>query len=453
MFKKVLIANRGEVALRVIRACREMGLATVAVYSEADRDSLHVRFADQAVCIGPAPSRQSYLNQPAIMSAAEITGADAIHPGYGFLSENADFAQICIECGLTFIGPTPDVIAKMGNKSVAKDTARAAGVPVIPGSSGSVGSESDAMRVAKEIGYPVMIKAAAGGGGRGMRVAHDEEQLKTRLAAAQAEAMGAFGSDEVYIEKFIDSPKHIEIQVLGDSKGNAIHLGERDCSVQRRHQKLVEECPGPTITPELRERMGEASVAACKAIGYQSAGTIEYLLDGQGNFYFMEMNTRVQVEHTITEQVTGVDIVKEQILIAMGKKLSLTQKQVTWNGVAIQLRINAEDSERNFMPCPGKITSFNVPGGPGIRIDTHAFTEYVIPKYYDSMIAKLIVHAPTRKEAIARALRALDEFIVEGVKTTIPFHKKVLQNGTFRKGTHGINFVEQHLVNITGGER
>ena len=446
-FKKVLIANRGEVALRIIRACRELGISTVAVFSEADRDSLHVRFADHAVCIGPAPSSKSYLNQPAIVSVAEITGADAIHPGYGFLAENADFAQICKDCGLTFIGPTPEVINKMGNKSAAKATMKAAGVPVIPGSDGPVDNETDALRVAHDIGYPVMIKASAGGGGRGMRIAYDDEQLKTRMQQARNEAENAFGNGEIYIEKYIDSPKHIEIQVLGDTRGNHIHLGERDCSVQRRHQKLIEEAPGALMTPELRDKMGDASVAACSAIGYTGAGTIEYLVEPSGNFYFMEMNTRIQVEHTITEEVTGIDIVKEQILVAMGKKLSVTQKQVQFDGHAIQLRINAEDPEKNFMPCPGKITAYNVPGGPGIRIDTHAFTEYVIPRYYDSMVAKLIVTAPTRKEAIVRALRALDEFIIEGVKTTIPFHREVLKNGTFRKGTHSINFVEQHITN------
>jgi acetyl-CoA carboxylase biotin carboxylase subunit len=445
MFKKILIANRGEVALRVIRACRELGIKTVAVYSSADRDSLHVRFADEAICIGPARSADSYLNQPAIVSAAELSGAEAIHPGYGFLSENADFAQVCADCDLTFIGPSPDTINRMGNKSEAKRTMREAGVPVVPGTDGTADTVEEALESAKEMGFPVMIKASAGGGGRGMRIAYDEEQLKTRYAQARAEAMGAFNNDDVYIEKFIDSPKHIEIQLLGDSKGNAIHLGERDCSVQRRHQKLIEEALGPTITPELRQKMGDASVKACEAIGYEGAGTIEYLLDAKNNFYFMEMNTRVQVEHTITEEVTGIDIVKEQIQIASGKKLSLTQKQVTFNGHAIQLRINAEDPKRGFAPCPGRITALNLPGGPGIRIDTHVFTEYVIPPHYDSMIAKLVVVAKTRREAIARAKRACAEFVVEGIKTTIPFHEEVLSNGTFKKGNFGINFVEQHM--------
>jgi len=440
---KVLIANRGEVALRIIRACRELGIRTVAVYSEADRDSLHVSFADEAVCIGPPPSAQSYLNIPRIISAAEITDADAIHPGYGFLAENARFASICAECQIKFIGPQPDTIRRMGDKSEAKRTAQAAGVPVIEGSDGPVTSAEEARRIARKVGFPVIIKASAGGGGRGMRIAHTEASLPNALLTAQAEAEKAFGNGAVYIEKYFENPRHVEIQILADEHGAAIHLGERDCSIQRRHQKLIEESPSPVMTAQLREQMGAAAVAAAKAVGYWGAGTVEFLVDREGTqFCFMEMNTRIQVEHPVSEAVTGVDIVAEQVLIASGKPLSLTQDQVRFNGHSIECRVNAEDPERDFMPCPGKIKTFHQPGGLGVRVDSHVYEEYVIPPYYDSMIAKLIVHAPDRMHAIRRMERALDEFIIEGVKTTIPFHQQVLRNAQFIKGDFGTNFID-----------
>ena len=445
LFNKILIANRGEVALRVIRACRELGIRTVAVYSTADVHSLHVRFADEHICIGPAPSTESYLNIPNIISAAEITGAEAIHPGYGFLAENAAFAQICKECKITFIGPTPEVIHSMGDKAEARATMTRAGVPVTPGTDGIITDIDAAAALAGRIGYPVIVKAVAGGGGRGMRVATNENQLRTAIVTAQAEAQAAFSNDGVYLERFLVNPKHVEIQVLGDSQGNVIHLGERDCSIQRRHQKLIEESPCPVMTPDLREQMGSAAVEACKAAGYTGAGTIEFLLDSDHqHFYFMEMNTRIQVEHCVTEMVTNIDIVKEQIRVAAGLPLQYAQEDVVFSGHAIECRINAEDPERNFMPCPGVIEVYHAPGGPGVRIDSHAYREYRIPPHYDSMIAKLIVRGRDREEAIRRMSRALDEYIIEGVKTTIPFHKWVMENPVFRRGDFGTHFIDEH---------
>jgi acetyl-CoA carboxylase biotin carboxylase subunit len=434
LFKKILIANRGEIALRIIRTCKELGIKTVAVYSEADRYSLHVRFADEAVCIGPGPSKESYLNIPRIIAAAEITNAEAIHPGYGFLAENAMFAEICESSGIKFIGPTPDAIEAMGDKALAKETMRKAGVPVIPGSDGVVETLEQAREIANEIGYPIMLKAAAGGGGKGMRMVRNDEELENAWQTARAEAEAAFGNPAVYIEKFIEKPRHIEIQILADEHGNVIHLGERDCSIQRRHQKLIEESPSPIVTPELREAMGQAAVKGAKSVKYRNAGTIEFLVDKDGNFYFMEMNTRIQVEHPVTEMVYGIDIVREQIRIASGEKLGIKQKQIKPNGHAIECRINAEDPFNGFRPSPGKITALHFPGGFGVRVDSHIYQEYVVPSYYDSMIAKLIVHAKNRDEAIARMLRALDEFVIEGVHTTIPFHIKILNSPQFRSG-------------------
>ena len=444
LFKKILIANRGEVALRVIRACRELGIRTVAVYSEPDVNSLHVRFADQHVCIGPAPSSGSYLNIPHIISAAEITDADAIHPGYGFLAENASFAEICEQCKIKFIGPKPDIIRRMGDKAEAKRTSLEAGVPVIPGSDGIVRDVDDAAGFAHKVGFPVIIKAAAGGGGRGMRVATNEETLRQSFTTAQAEALAAFGNGDVYLEKFLVNPRHVEFQVLGDEHGNIIHLGERDCSIQRRHQKLIEETPCPVMTPELRERMGRAAMAACKATGYIGAGTVEFLLDYDHNFYFMEMNTRLQVEHPVTEVVTNIDIVKEQIRIAAGAPLRYTQNEIVYDGHAIECRINAEDPENGFRPCPGVLETYHPPGGPGVRVDSHAYREYVISPFYDSMIAKLIVRGHDRDEAIQRMIRALEEYIIEGVKTTIPFHQWVMNHRVFRQGDFGTNFVDEY---------
>jgi len=434
LFKKILIANRGEIALRIIRTCKELGIKTVAVYSEADRYSLHVRFADEAVCIGPGPSKDSYLNIPRIIAAAEITNAEAIHPGYGFLAENAMFAEICESSGIKFIGPTPDAIEAMGDKALAKETMRKAGVPVIPGSDGVVETLEEAREIANEIGYPIMLKAAAGGGGKGMRMVNDESELENAWQTARAEAEAAFGNPAVYIEKFIERPRHIEIQILADEYGNVIHLGERDCSIQRRHQKLVEESPSPIVTPGLREAMGQAAVKGAKSVKYRNAGTIEFLVDKNGNFYFMEMNTRIQVEHPVTEMVYGIDIVREQIRIAAGEKLNIKQRQLKPNGHAIECRINAEDSYNGFRPSPGKITGLHFPGGFGIRVDSHIYQEYVVPPYYDSLIAKLIAHGRTRDEAIARMLRALEEFVIEGIHTTIPFHIKLLNSPEFRSG-------------------
>lgn len=443
MFQKILIANRGEIALRIIRACREMGIRTVAVCSEADRDSLHVRFADEDICIGPAPGAQSYLNIAQIISAAEICDADAIHPGYGFLAENAAFSEICEQCRIKFIGPSAEAIRQMGDKATAKKTMMKAGVPVVPGSKGAITDLDEALKVAHEIGYPVMLKAAAGGGGRGMRVAHTDVSLGNALATAQAEAEAAFGSPAVYLEKMIVNPKHVEMQILADRYGRVVHLGERDCSVQRRHQKLIEESPCVLLDERVRRNMGAAAIKAARTTKYEGAGTVEFLLAGR-DFYFMEMNTRIQVEHPVTEEVTGVDLIKEQIRIASGERLGMRQKQIQLDGHALEFRINAEDPDRGFMSNPGTITTYHPPGGPGIRIDSHAYADYRIPPHYDSMIAKLIIHAKTREEALRRANRALDEFVIEGVETTIPFFLKVLRNEQFLSGEYGTGFVEEH---------
>ena len=433
MFKKVLIANRGEIALRVIRACRELDIQTVAVYSEADRESLHVRFADDDVCIGPPPGRDSYLKIPRLIAAAEITGADAIHPGYGFLAENAEFAETCRASGITFIGPTPDQIRVMGDKASARRAMQEVGVPIVPGTPGPVEDPEEALEFARQIGFPVIIKAAAGGGGKGMRVARDPDDFLRSFQLARSEALSAFGNGDVYVEKFLERPRHVEFQVLGDTHGNVIHLGERDCSVQRRHQKLIEEAPCPVMTPELRERMGEAATRGAKAINYVGAGTIEMLLDDDGSFYFMEMNTRIQVEHPVTEQLTGVDLVKEQIRVAAGLPLSVKELP-PFRGHVIECRVNAEDPSRNFQPSPGKLEVFHQPGGPGVRIDTHAYAGYTVPPFYDSMIAKLIVQGATREEALKRMQIALESFVIEGVKTTMPFLARVMQHPDFQAG-------------------
>lgn len=440
MFKKILIANRGEIALRVIRTCKEMGIKTVAVYSTADKDSLPVKFADEAVCIGPALSSKSYLSIPNIIAAAEITNADAIHPGYGFLSENEKFSKVCQESGIKFIGATPEQIASMGDKASAKATMIAAGVPCIPGSDGLLKDVDDAKKTAKKIKYPVILKATAGGGGKGMRIVWKEEDLQSAWDSARQEAAAAFGNDGIYMEKFIEEPRHIEIQIAGDQYGNACHLSERDCSIQRRHQKLVEETPSPFMTDELRERMGAAAVKATKAVNYEGVGTIEFLVDKNRDFYFMEMNTRIQVEHTITEEVVNYDLIKEQIKIAAGEKISGNNYYPQLH--AIQCRINAEDPYADFRPSPGKITTYHAPGGHGVRIDTHVYSGYTIPPNYDSMISKLIVVAQTREEAILKMKRALDEYIIEGVKTTIPFHQKLMDNEDFRKGNFTTKFME-----------
>ena len=443
MFSKILIANRGEVALRVIRACKELGIRTVAVYSQPDINSLHVKYADEAICIGSAASANSYLSIPSIISAAEITDVEAIHPGYGFLAEDAHFAEICESCKIKFIGPTPENIVHMGDKMTAKDTAKKAGVPTIPGSKTCVKTKEDAMKIAKEMKYPVIIKATAGGGGKGMRVCHNDVRLISAFLTAQREAEAAFGNADVYIEKFIEKPRHIEIQILGDAFGHVIHLGERDCTIQRRHQKLVEETPSPALDSKLRKKMGEAAVKCAKSIGYVNAGTVEFLLDEDNSFYFMEMNTRIQVEHPITEAVTGVDLVKEQIMVASGKKLAYKQEDIKFTGHAIECRINAEDPDNDFMPSPGKIVTFNAPGGRGVRLDTHAYQGYTISPYYDSMIGKLIVHGKNRTEAVNICKRALDEFTVEPIKTTIPFHKRVMNDPVFLKGKFSTDFIEK----------
>jgi acetyl-CoA carboxylase biotin carboxylase subunit len=440
MFKKILIANRGEIALRVIRTCKEMGIKTVAVYSTADRDSLHVRFADEAVCIGPAASSASYLNIPNIMAAVEITNADAIHPGYGFLAENAKFAEICAQYNVKFIGPTPSQIMKMGDKITAKETMIKAGVPVVPGSEGLIRDVKVAKKTALEIGYPVMLKATAGGGGKGMRVVYTEEELEPALEAAQKEAKAAFGNDGMYMEKFVEEPRHIEIQIAGDQYGTVCHLSERECSIQRRHQKLVEESPSPFINDELRKRMGEAAILAGKSINYEGVGTIEFLVDKHKNFYFMEMNTRIQVEHTVTEEVIDYDLIREQIKIAMGEPISGINYFPTMH--AIECRINAEDVYNGFRPSAGKITSFHSPKGHGVRVDTHVYSGYTIPPYYDSMIAKLICRARTREDCINKMRRALDEFVIEGVKTTVPFHQQLMQDENFIKGNFTTKYLE-----------
>jgi acetyl-CoA carboxylase biotin carboxylase subunit len=443
LFKKVLIANRGEIALRVIRACRELGIKTVAVYSEADRASLHVRFADEDVCIGPAISASSYLDAKRIIAAAEVTNADAIHPGYGFLAENAEFAEICESCGITFIGPKADMIRKMGDKGVAKQMMKKAGIPVIPGSDGIVGTLDEAKSIAAEIGYPVMIKAVAGGGGRGMRLCRDEKELNANFPMARAEAEAAFKNPDLYLEKAIINPHHVEIQLMGDSFGNIVHFGERDCSIQRRHQKLVEECPSPIVTPELRTIMGKTAVLGASTINYLGAGTIEFLVDNELNFYFMEMNTRIQVEHPVTEEATDIDLVKEQISVASGEKLRYRQEDVILKWHSIECRINAEDPEKDFRPAPGEISSFHVPGGHGVRVDTAAYAKYVIPPYYDSMIAKLVVRAETRRQAIEKMKYALEEFIIEGIPTTISYHKKIFNHPDFISGNFDTSFTQK----------
>jgi acetyl-CoA carboxylase biotin carboxylase subunit len=442
MIKKLLIANRGEIALRIIRAAKELGIRTVAVYSEADRASLHVRFADEAVCIGPAQGKLSYLNIPSIIAAAEVTRADAIHPGYGFLAENSTFAEICHDCGITFVGPSPDSIVRMGNKSIAKDTMRAAGVPVVPGSDGIVATIEDARRIAEEVGYPLMIKAVAGGGGKGMRYVETSAELDRAYATARGEAEASFGNGDIYIEKFIEEPRHIEIQVFADMHGNVVHLNERECSIQRRHQKLIEEAPSPIMTPELRKAMGDASVKGASSVDYVGAGTIEYLVDKHRNFYFMEMNTRIQVEHPVTEQSSAVDLIREQLLVASGERLTLEQRDPLLH--SIECRINAEDPYHDFRPSPGVIQSLNFPGGPGVRVDSHIYQGYVIPPYYDSMVAKLITFAPTRDGAIAKMRRALDEFVIEGIQTTIPFHRKMMDNPDFISGTFDTKYLDTH---------
>ena len=445
MFRKLLIANRGEIALRVIRACKELGIKTVAIYSEPDRDSLHVRYADEAFCVGPAPSNKSYLNILNIISAARIAEVDAVHPGYGFLAENPRFVEICETHNIKFIGPTAEAIEKLGDKAQAKQSMKDAGVPVVPGSDGPLADFSQAVKMAEEIGYPVIIKASAGGGGRGMRVVYAPAELEKAYQTAQMEAEASFGNSEVYMEKFITKPRHIEVQLLFDEHGNGVYLGERDCSVQRRHQKVIEESPSAAVTPEIRKALGEAAVRGAKSVGYTNAGTVEFLMDENGNFYFMEMNTRIQVEHPITEMVTGIDLVKQQILIAAGEKLSISQEDVVLNGHAIECRINAEDPTKKFMPFPGQIEFYQPAGGPGIRVDSCAYTGYTIPPYYDSMVAKLIAWGKDREEAIKRMTRALEEFEVYGVPSTLLFHLEVLQNQHFIKGDVTTDFIEKHI--------
>lgn len=442
MIKKLLIANRGEIALRVIRACKELGIQTVAVYSQADINSLHVRFADEAVCIGPPQSSKSYLNIPAIISAAAITNSDAIHPGYGFLSENSEFVNICTDMGFIFVGPSSDAISRMGNKSVAKETMRLAGVPVVPGSVGTVNTLEDAIRVAEEVTYPIMLKAVAGGGGKGMRLVNDEEELRRAYPITRSEAESFFGNPDIYIEKLVQGSRHIEIQIFGDKFGNVIHLNERECSTQRRHQKLIEESPSPIVTPALREAMGNASVLGAKAVGYYGPGTIEYLVDNDLNFYFMEMNTRIQVEHPVTEESVSVDLIKEQLLVASGEKLSLVNTPAQMH--AIECRINAEDPYNDFRPSPGTITDLHFPGGHGIRVDSHIYQGYSIPPYYDSLVAKLIAFGKSRNSAISKMKRALDEFVIEGIKTTIPFHQKMMENPDFIAGNIDTKYLERH---------
>jgi len=447
MFSKILIANRGEIALRIIRACHEMGIRTVAVYSQADRNSLHVRLADEAICIGQASSANSYLNIPAIISAAEITDVEAIHPGYGFLAENAHFAEICASCKITFIGPSAENMRLMGDKMAARTTMQKAGLPIVPGSRAIIKSKEEALKTAKLIGYPVIIKAAAGGGGKGMRICHNDLTLVSSLLTAQTEAEANFGNPSVYIEKYIERPRHIEVQIIGDRAGHIVQLGERDCSIQRRHQKLLEESPSPAVDPKMRRKLGEMVLKGMKSINYVSCGTIEFLLDEKtGNFYFMEMNTRIQVEHPVTEMVTGIDLIKEQIRIASGEKLKFTQEEVQLRGAAIECRINAEDADNNFMPSPGKIESLILPGGPNVRVDTHIYAGYEVPAYYDSLVAKLIVHGNSRAEAIKTMRRALSEFYIAPIKTTIPFHLKLMDNPLFKKGDVSTHFVQDLLA-------
>lgn len=447
VIKKLLIANRGEIAVRIIRACKEMGIETVAVYSQADRDALHVQMADEAYCIGPTQSKDSYLNLTNIMSVATLTEVDAVHPGYGFLAENADFAEICRACNIIFIGPTPEAIQKMGIKDVARQTMEEANVPIVPGSKGIIENEKEAKAIANEIGYPVIIKATAGGGGKGIRVARTEEELLKGIEVTQKEAETSFGNAGVYIEKYIEDFRHVEIQVLADKHGNVVHLGERDCSIQRRLQKLVEEAPSPALTPEIRRKMGEASVKAAKAVGYEGAGTIEYIFDRTTHeFYFMEMNTRIQVEHPVTELITGIDLIKEQIKIADNQEISFEQSDITLDGWAIECRINAENPFKNFMPSPGTITMYLPPGGLGVRVDSAVYSDYRIPPYYDSMVAKLITYGKTRDEAVHRMRRALDEFIIEGVHTTIPFHRLIMEHPVFLNGDFNTKFLEENPI-------
>ena len=453
MFKKVLIANRGEIALRVIRACHELGVKAVAVYSEADRESLHVRFADEDVCIGPPPPRESYLNIPRLIAAAEVTGAEAVHPGYGFLAENAEFSEICSRSGIVFIGPTPEQIRAMGNKATARRTMSEHGVPVVPGTPDEIKDPRQARTAAEKIGFPIMIKASAGGGGKGMRIARDRDTFGKLLQQAQTEAQAAFSDPGVYLERVVERPRHVEFQLFGDHQGRIVHLGERDCSIQRRHQKLIEEAPSPAMTPELRKRMGDAAVKAGSAIGYVGAGTVEFLLDQGGEFFFIEMNTRIQVEHPVTEVTTGLDLVKEQIRVAAGEPLSFPKEQVTHRGWAIEFRINAEDPDRNFAPSPGLTTTFHPPGGPGVRLDTHVYSGYRIPPHYDSLLAKLIVFGNSRAEALVRARNALGSFVIEGVHTTIPFLAEVAQDECFVKGEVDTSFLERFLAErmVRGG--
>ncbi len=448
MFQKVLIANRGEIAVRIIRACRELGIRTVAVFSEADREALHVRMADEAYCIGPTASKDSYLNMTNLISVASLTGADAIHPGYGFLAENANFAELCAACNITFIGPDAESITKMGDKSVAKDTMKAADVPTVPGTEGLIESDDEAVEIAHHIGYPVIVKATAGGGGKGMRVAKDEEELRKAIRQAQKEAETAFGNPGVYLEKYLEEPRHVEIQIIADKHGHAAYLGERDCSIQRRHQKLVEEAPSPALDQSLREKMGNAAVAAAQYVNYHGAGTVEFLLDKHGQFYFMEMNTRIQVEHPVTEMITGIDLIKEQISVAAGYPLSFAQEDVKINGWAIECRINAENPAKNFMPSPGKVVNYLPPGGYGVRVDSAVYPGYQISPFYDSMVAKLIVWGKDRDEAIQRMKRALSEFVIEGVKTTIPFHTQLLEHEAFVEGNFNTKFLETYTLDI-----
>ncbi|MBM7650434.1 acetyl-CoA carboxylase biotin carboxylase subunit [Bacillus ectoiniformans] len=447
MIKKLLIANRGEIAVRIIRACKELGVETVAVYSEADKEALHVQIADEAYCIGPTASKDSYLNFTNIISVAKLTNCEAIHPGYGFLAENADFAELCRECNITFVGPSPEAITQMGTKDVARDTMEKAGVPIVPGSDGIIKNTEEGIKIASELGYPVIIKATAGGGGKGIRVARDQQELEKGINMTQQEAATAFGNPGVYIEKFIEDFRHVEIQVLADTHGNVIHLGERDCSIQRRMQKLLEETPSPALDQNIRAQMGDAAVKAAQAVDYTGAGTVEFIYDEPNNkFYFMEMNTRIQVEHPVTEMVTGVDLIKEQVRVASGETLTLQQEDVEFNGWAIECRINAENPEKNFMPSPGRIEAYLPPGGFGVRVDSAAYPGYMIPPFYDSMIAKLITYGATREEAIARMKRALSEFVIEGVHTTIPFHLKLLEHDKFVEGDFNTKFLEIYEV-------
>ncbi len=443
MFKKILIANRGEIALRIIRTCKELGIPTVAVYSVADKDSLHVVFADEAVCIGPAQSKDSYLKIPSIIAAAEVTGADAIHPGYGFLAENAEFSEICAESNIKFIGPSPDMINRMGDKALAKDTMRKVGVPVVPGSEGALKDIAEAKIIAKEIGYPVMLKASAGGGGKGMRIVWNEDEIEKAYQNASAEAEASFSNGEMYLEKYIENPHHVEIQIMGDQQGNVYQYGERDCTIQRRHQKLIEETPSPVITAETRKKMADAAILGAKSVNYEGAGTIEFLVDKHQKFYFIEMNTRIQVEHSITEMVNNIDLIKQQILVAAGEKITEIPKEPI--GHCFEFRINAEDTENNFRPTPGKIDYLHFPGGFGVRIDSHIYNQYTIQPYYDSLIAKMIVWGSNRNHAIARAKRAFEEFAVEGIKTTIPFHMEVLENENFVKAEYDTSFIDKHF--------